>query len=230
MMASLPPSAAYDLQLTHLGGYYESYDMDYNVPLAKRFYDKGYRIYLDYHFSDYWADPSKQWAPEDWPTELEPLSETLRQYVSSTMERFADAGVDLSIVSLGNEIRPGMLWPQGQVDVNIEPESARIANFTNLATLYSAARQGVSDAVANGVHKPEVMIHIDNGWDLTLQERWFSALTGTGKVHRRDWDLFGFSFYPFYGTSATLANLKKTLNAIAREYKKPVHVVRAIQN
>lgn len=142
-----------------------------------------------------------------------------------TILSFKQHGIDLAIVSLGNEIRNGMLWPLGQVDVNIEPTSALNANFSNLATLYTAARNGVHDAVAAGAYKPLTMIHIDDGWNKTLQERWFSALTGTGKVMPEDWDIFGFSFYPFYGTAATLSNLKNSLNFIAKKYNKPVHVV-----
>ena len=180
---------------------------------------------MDYHFSDYWADPSKQATPEEWPTTLQPLASTLRQYVSSTLKSFSDAGVDLSIVSLGNEIRHGMLWPLGYVDVDTQPTSARIANFTNLATLWSAARNGVRDAVAEGVKKPQVMIHIDDGWNVTLQQSWFGALTGTGKVKSSDWDIFGFSFYPFYGTAATLANLQTSLNILANQFGKALHVV-----
>ena len=68
--------------------------------------------------------------------------------------------MDLSLVSLGNEIRHGMLWPYGEVDVDIEPASARVANFSGLGTLYAAARNGVRDAVAHGVKKPQVMIHV----------------------------------------------------------------------
>lgn len=213
--------------------------------LAKRFSKKGYRIYLDYRksatstvnidtiitpssnqdFSDYWADPHKQWQPAAWPKTLKPLAAELRNYVSSTMKAFTKAGVDLSIVSLGNEVRNGMLWPLGWADVDVEPRSARIANFTNLATLYQSARKGVDDAVASGVAKPQVMIHIDNGWNLTLQERWFSSLTATGKVKTGDWDIFGFSMYPFYGIEATLENLKMSLNTMAGKYGKPVHIV-----
>lgn len=122
------------------------------------------------------------------------------------MKHFSDAGVDLSIVSLGNEIHNGMLWPLGEASPDIEPLSARVANFSNLATLWAAARNGVRDAVADGVAAPQVMIHIDDGYNLTLQENWFSALTGTGKVTTSDWDVFGFSFYPFYGTAATLVS------------------------
>ncbi|KAK5710474.1 hypothetical protein LTR17_018830 [Elasticomyces elasticus] len=213
------PKAPYD------GGYTESYGLNYTLPLAKRFHDKGYKIYLDYHFSDYWADPSKQASPVEWPTSLRPLASTLRNYVSSTLIDFHKAGIDLALVSLGNEIRHGMLWPYGQVDVDIQPASARVANYTNLATLWAAARNGVRDAVAHGVQKPQVMIHIDNGWNLTLQETWFSSLTATGKVKTSDWDVFGFSMYPFYGVDATLANLKTSLTTLAKKYNKPMQVV-----
>ncbi|KAF2215715.1 glycoside hydrolase family 53 protein [Cercospora zeae-maydis SCOH1-5] len=213
------PKVPYD------GGYYQSYDLEYVLSLAKRFQSKGYKIYLDYHFSDYWADPQKQWQPAAWPTTLEPLANTLRGYVSDSLHAFYDAGIDLEVVSLGNEIRNGMIWPLGRVSVAVEPESARNANFTGLATLYKAARSGVDDAVNAGLQKPQVMIHIDNGYDLSLQQRWFSALVGTGIVNTSDWDIFGFSIYPFYGTSATLANLQTTVNWVANEYGKPIHVV-----
>jgi arabinogalactan endo-1,4-beta-galactosidase len=53
-----------------------------------------------------------------------PLAETLRNYVQDTLIAFRQAGVDLTIVALGNEIRDGMLWPIGRVDVDIEPMSA----------------------------------------------------------------------------------------------------------
>lgn len=201
------------------------YGLNYTLPLAKRMFDKGYNIYLDLHFSNYWADPSKQTIPPLWPTKLKPLAATVREYVSSTLETFWDAGVELAMVSLGNEIRHGMLWPTGYVDVDISPDSARAANYTNLAVLLKSARQGVTDAVAAGVPKPEVMIHIDDGWNLTLQQDWFTAVTASGHFTKSDWDIFGFSFYPFYGTAATLENLAVSLNTLAAEYRKPIHVV-----
>ncbi|KAL9086626.1 MAG: hypothetical protein Q9165_007069 [Trypethelium subeluteriae] len=201
------------------------YDLNYTLTLAKRFASKGQHIYLDFHFSDTWADPNHNNAPVEWPTTLEPLAATIRAYVNSTLNSFHEAGVDLSLVSLGNEIRHGMLWPLGYVDVDTQPTEARIQNFTNLAYLWAASRMGISDAVAAGVSKPQVMIHIDDGWNLTLQDTWFDALVGTGKVKSSDWDIFGFSFYPFYGTAATLANLQNSLNSLANKWGKPLHVV-----
>jgi arabinogalactan endo-1,4-beta-galactosidase len=122
---------------------------------------------------------------------------------------FKKGGVDLVIAALGNEIRHGMLWPIGKVDVDIEPMSALVANFSNLATPYKSARAGVDDAVDAGVKMPEVLIHIDDGWNITLQQRLFGALVAND-VKTTDWTTFGFSFYPFYGTSATFANLKNS--------------------
>lgn len=157
-------------------------------------------------------------------TNITALAATLRSYVSSTLQAFTAAGVNLSIVSLGNEIRNGLLWPFGEVDVDIEPMSALIDNFSGLATLYTAARAGVSDAILAGTPPPQVMIHIDDGWNVTLQTRWFAALTGAG-IPLTAWDVFGFSFYPFYGTAATLASLNETLNTLAVTYGKPMQVV-----
>lgn len=201
------------------------YDLPYTLELAKRFAAKGYRIYLDYHFSDDWADPQHNIAPAAWPTTLPEVATTIRAYVNSTLHAFSAANVSLSLVSLGNEIRHGMVWPLGRVDVDTTPASARAQNFTGLATIFAAARRGVDDATAGGMPKPAVMIHIDNGWNLTLQEAWFGALVDTGLVTTHDWDVFGFSFYPFYGTQATFANLAATLNAMAGRYAKPVQVV-----
>jgi arabinogalactan endo-1,4-beta-galactosidase len=174
--------------------------------------------------SDSWADPSKQPTPAAWPQTLGPLAQTLREYVKDTLVSFKNAGVDLSLVSLGNEIRNGLLWPLGQASVDVEPWSATVKNFSNAATLYTAARAGVDDAIDAGVSRPQVMIHIDDGWNLTLQERWFGALTANG-VPTSAWDVFGFSFYPFYGTAATFDNLRTTLNTLAQQYGKPLQVV-----
>ncbi|PVH87349.1 glycoside hydrolase family 53 protein [Cadophora sp. DSE1049] len=198
--------------------------LEYTIALAKRFQRKGYKIYLDFHFSDSWADPNKQPPPAAWPTTLKPLASTLRTYVKSTLISFKKAGINLDIVALGNEIRHGMLWPVGYVDVDVQPWSATVANFSSLATLYKAARAGVDDAIHAGVRRPEVMIHVDNGWNITLQQRWYGALIANG-VPESAFDTIGVSFYPFYGTAATFANLKTSLNTLAKQYRKPLQVV-----
>jgi arabinogalactan endo-1,4-beta-galactosidase len=120
--------------------------------------------------------------------------------VKDTLISFKQAGINLDLVALGNEIRHGILWPVGYASVDVEPWPQTVANFSNLAFLWKAARAGVDDAVYAGVPKPSVLIHIDDGWNLTLQQRWFGAMIENG-VSTSMWDVFGFSFYPFYGTA-----------------------------
>lgn len=162
--------------------------LEYCLAAAKKYQKSGYKIYLDFHFSDSWADPNKQPPPAAWPTTLAPLASTLRTYVKDTLVAFSKAGIDLEIVALGNEIRHGMLWPVGYVDVDTQPYAAMVKNFSSLATLYKSARKGVDDAVGKGCSKPLVMIHIDDGWNTTLQLRWFGAMVENG-VKTNDWDV-----------------------------------------
>ncbi|KAL0938236.1 glycoside hydrolase family 53 protein [Colletotrichum truncatum] len=202
------------------------HNLEYNLELASRLYKKGYAIYLDFHFSDNWADPGKQITPAAWPTTFDALSKTLRNYVKDTLIAFHKAGIDLAIVSLGNEVTHGMLWPLGYATIDIHPKSSRIANFTDFARLYTSARGGVDDAVRRGVSKPDTMLHLSFGWNSTLQEIFYETLIETGIVKPADWDVFGISFYPWNGLRATYDNLRKTIGVFTSPpYVKPVHVV-----
>lgn len=117
-----------------------------------------------------------------------------------------------------------LTYSAGYANVDIEPWPETVKNFSDLAYLWKAARAGVDDAVLSGVPKPQVLIHIDDGWNLTLQQRWFGAMIENG-LPLSAWDVFAFSFYPFYGTAATFENLRTTLNTLAMEYRKPIQVV-----
>lgn len=120
------------------------------------------------------------------------------------------------MVALGNEITGGFLFPTGEIKNN---------DFSSFATLWAAARKGVTNAVVAGVTQPKVMIHLNDGWDKETQLWWYKALLATGTVTTSDFDVLGVSFYPFYGTDATIPNLQTSLDALASTYKKPVMVV-----
>lgn len=92
-------------------------------------------------------------------------------------------------------------------------------------TIFKSARNSVDDTVKAGVEKPAVMIHIENGGNVTVQDLWFSTPTSSGIVTLADWDVFGFSFYPLYGRNATFANLADILETLAAKYGKPMQVV-----
>jgi arabinogalactan endo-1,4-beta-galactosidase len=172
------------------------------------------------HFSDTWADPGKQYLPSAWDnSSVETLAADLRSYVNSTIQAFTDGGVDIALLSLGNEITHGILWPFGKLT-----ELAADQDFTAFATLWAAARAGVEDAVSAGSSRPEVMIHLDNGWKEETLLWYFEGLFATGLVSADDVDVFGFSIYPFYGTGATIEALNSSLTTVANTFNKPIHV------
>ncbi|PSK46013.1 hypothetical protein B9Z65_4981 [Elsinoe australis] len=194
-----------------------NYNTAYTLALAKQLSAANYKILLDMHLSDTWADPTHQSLPAGWPSDVNGVSTKLRQYVSNTLQQYLKAGVKVDLVQLGNEIPEGMLFPAGKISNN---------NFQPFATLLKAAIAGVHDAAtAAGKTAPGVVLHLNNGWDSGLQTWWYKSLFATGLVKASDIAVMGVSFYPFFGTSATLANLKTSLNALANTYKKPVMVV-----
>ena len=71
------------------------------------------------------------------------------------------------------------------------------------------------------------MIHIANGWDSSSVNTFFSNIFIAGQLSTADVDIMGFSFYPFYGTSATLNNLKNSLTAINNKYAKVNLIIRS---
>ncbi|KAL1645157.1 hypothetical protein SLS58_003862 [Diplodia intermedia] len=192
----------------------EEYGLDYTLALAQRFANAGHKIYLDLHLSDTWADPTNQATPSSFDTS--DLGASVRSYVQSTLQTFSDAGVTLDILSIGNEIIQGMLFPTGQIAND---------DFSGFATLWAAARAGVDDAVSAGVTKPQVMIHLNNGWDGETLSWWFAGLFAEGSAVTADMvDALGFSFYPFFDAGATTAALQSSLDGLAAAYGKPVYV------
>ncbi|KAG6610997.1 putative beta-galactosidase [Phytophthora cinnamomi] len=193
----------------------EEYALNYTLPLAQRFSKAGYKIFLDMHFSDTWAQPSDQQTPSAWDaSSVETLAAACREHVSSTLKAFTEGGVDLDILSIGNEITNGFLYPTGKITKDFGP----------FAKLWKAARDGVSDAVSAGTKQPKIMIHLDNGWESKIVSWFFKGLFAEGTVTTDDVDVFGFSYYPYYNVNATLKALAESLTQMANTYNKPIYV------
>ncbi|MBO0868966.1 MAG: glycosyl hydrolase 53 family protein, partial [Micromonosporaceae bacterium] len=108
-------------------------DLASDLALAKKVVAAGMKVYLDIHYSDFWADPQHEDTPAAWQgQDLAALSATVRSYTRDVLTAFARQSTPVSMVSIGNEIRNGMLWPTGQVDW------AADTGWDNLATLLKA--------------------------------------------------------------------------------------------
>ncbi|MBL7224348.1 MAG: glycosyl hydrolase 53 family protein, partial [Candidatus Brocadiae bacterium] len=116
-------------------------DLEYTVKLARRAKRAGFQILLDFHYSDTWADPGHQRKPAAWEgLAFEELERAVFAYTRDCIAAFRKAEALPDVVQLGNEITPGMLWPEGRVggkEFNTPKQWAR------LAALLAAGRRGV---------------------------------------------------------------------------------------
>lgn len=185
------------------------YGLGYNIALAKRAYAAGLNVYLDFHYSETWADPSHQATPAAWANyNIGDLKYAVYNYTLDTMNAFATAGVPLALVSIGNEITSGLLFPLG--DVAKSPQ--------NVAAILHSASAGVKDSKM--ATKPKILVHLDNGWNFATQKSWYDSVLGTKAFTSADYDVQAVSYYPFYNSAATLASLKSTLSSMKTRYGK----------
>lgn len=186
----------------------------YTLKLAKEAKEKGYKFLLDYHYSDTWADPSKQYLPKVWEgLSQEVLIDSLYQYTKRTMLAFKDSEVYPDMVQIGNEISNGMCWPNGKL-----PE-----NWDNLAALLQAGINGVF-ASAGNKKPPKIMIHIDKGGDWQFTKYWYDKLN----TFNVDFDVIGQSYYPWW--HGNLLQLRECLNNTVLLYKKEIILVETAYN
>ncbi len=86
-------------------------DLDYVKTLGKRIKDAGMQLLLDFHYSDTWADPGKQWTPDAWKSLNDAdLANKVYEYTKDCLQQMKNAGAEPDMIQTGNEISYGMLW------------------------------------------------------------------------------------------------------------------------
>ncbi len=215
-----------------------AYNLSYNLALARRARAAGLAVYLDLHYSDTWADPGHQAIPAGWPRTLEELTTKLFNYTRDICDAFYDdapaAGPSsgaasslppLSIISIGNEITAGLLWPIGST-----------SSYANIGALLHSAASGVKASKlvtrSSSSSAPlKIMIHLDNGWSWSTQKNFYNRVLETSSssssakaLTADDFDMMGVSYYPFYSSGATLASLRDSLKNMATTWGKELVV------
>jgi arabinogalactan endo-1,4-beta-galactosidase len=184
-------------------------NLEYTLALAKQAHERGFKFLLNYHYSDNWADPQKQFPPSAWRDKSHAeLVQAVHDYTRDTISAFREAGVMPDMVQIGNEITPGMLWPDGKL-----PE-----HWDNFADLIKAGISGVDDGRGTNT-RPRIMIHIDRGGDKARTKWFFDKLNTYGL----DYDVIGQSYYPWWHGS--LLDLRENLNFMATSYNKDIILV-----
>lgn len=184
-------------------------NLEYTIAMAKSAKEKGFKFLLDYHYSDTWADPGKQYIPKAWNGMThKQLVKAVFDYSKETIEAFRKAGVMPEMVQIGNEVINGMLWPDGKI-----PD-----NWDNFAELVQAGINGVN-AGCDTMNRPEIMIHIDQGGNSNKTKYFFDKFLS----YRIDFDYIGQSYYPWW--HGTLLDLRENMIFMAETYKKPIILV-----
>ena len=184
------------------GGYCNLQD---TLKMAKEIMQRDMGLLLDFHYSDWWADPGNQNLPFAWKELSEDeLVEAVYDYTKKVMIALDENGTYPDMVQIGNEIRCGMMWPVGA-----------ITNWNGLARLINAGIKAVRDT--QGERDTKIVIHLDQGGRYYYYEEWFDAALAHGVT---DFDIIGLSYYPFW--HGTFNDLKNTMEKLIVRYKKPL--------
>ena len=184
-------------------------DIAYVKPLAKRIKDEGFKLILDFHYSDTWADPAKQWTPADWQLLGDnSLGNQLYEYTKDALQQLKDAGATPDYIQTGNEISFGMLWGARGTQDNRCYTNSPAANWTRFTALLRQATKACREVCPDA----KVILHSERSCDPTVLLDFMSRMQKAGV----DYDVLGLSYYPYFHGSLT--TLSSTLSQVENSY------------
>ena len=184
--------------------------------LAKRAKDLGMKFLLDFHYSDFWTDPGKQFKPKAWENlSYEELQVAIHDYTRDVIKSLKAAGCMPDMVQVGNEITGGFLWPTGKSWGIDTPQQ----EFDRLSTLLKSAIKGLDEA--KGDSEVKVMLHLDKGTKKDQYKWWFDEIT----KRNVPFDVIGMSLYPFW--DGPIDNCIENIKFVKQTYGKDVIIAEA---
>gem|GEM_PF-574917 len=190
-------------------------DLAHTLQLARRAKQFGLRILLDFHYSDWWADPLHQTKPAAWSSlSFSSLKDSVYKFSKNVITALKHQNTLPEMVQIGNEIICGMLWDDGKVCGSYNTP----AQWNKLAQLLNAGSQGIHDALSPS-DSLRIMIHIDRGGDNGSCQWFYNNLISAGVA----FDIIGLSYYPWW--HGNLAQLSANLTDLSTRYNKDIIVV-----
>ncbi len=164
------------------------------IELGKRATKYGMKVSIDFHYSDFWADPKRQHAPKAWEgMSADEKCDALYDFTKESLTKILDAGVNVGMVQIGNEINNGM---SGETETDA---------VMNLLKSGSRAVREISDSYKQDI---QVVVHYTNIEDNDGIDWIAQTLSDSGV----DYDIFGLSYYPFWdGTNENMQTVAKNL-------------------
>ena len=186
------------------------------VRMALRAKDWGMAVMIDFHYSDWWADPGQQNIPAAWKEmTYEQMCKALADHTSDVLTAIREAGVEVRWVQVGNETTNGFLWPMGRAHDNMK----QYAGLTDAG--YAAVKQVFP--------KAEVIVHLDGAFDPKRYDFIFDGLL----KYKARFDMIGLSVYPYWDMRGqhtqswqeTVEKATANINRLWTKYRKPMMVV-----
>ena len=176
-------------------------DIEKAVKIGERATKYGMKLIVDFHYSDFWADPAKQMVPLEWADmEIEEKSDALYNYTKSCLEKLNDAKVAVGMVQLGNETNGAMCGE---------------TTWFNIQSLMQAGSRAVRECCPDAL----VAVHFAN----PEKSGAYADFAWRLDYYSVDYDVFASSYYPYW--HGTLENLSEVLTEIAETYDKKVMVM-----
>ncbi len=184
--------------------------------MASRAKALGMEVMIDFHYSDWWADPGQQNIPAAWKDmSYDEMRQALAEHTRSTLLLLKTNGINVRWVQVGNETTNGFLWPMGRAQENM----AQYAGLTQAG--YEAVKQVFPEA--------QVIIHLDQARDAKRYDFIFDGLKANGAK----WDIIGMSVYPYWdqrekaekNDAGTLKHALKNMKRLVKKFGTPVMVV-----
>ncbi|QKS72981.1 glycosyl hydrolase 53 family protein [Paenalkalicoccus suaedae] len=193
-------------------------DLEETVAMAERVRETDMKLLLNFHYSDFWADPGRQDKPKAWEDlSFDELTQAVYDHTYETLTALEEVDAFPEMIQVGNEIQGGLLWPDGKAYGDVLGED--YGGFDNIVTLLQAGIDAIHDATPAGAD-PEIMLHLADGGDNGLYQWWFDEVTSRGLA---DFDIIGLSYYPYWHGS--LEDLRTNLHDISERYDRDVLVV-----
>lgn len=192
-------------------------DLEYVKALGKRIKDAGMLFMLDFHYSDTYADPGKQWTPSDWQSLSDAqLKEKIYEYTCDCLQQLKDYGATPDFIQTGNEISYGMLWGDKGTSANRCYSTSSSSNWNRFFDLLRQAGKACREVCP----RAKIIIHSERVPKVNVLLDYFDRI----KTAQLDYDIIGLSYYPyFHGKLPVLDDVLTKLEA--RNYGKKIQIV-----
>ena len=180
-------------------------DLQKAVDMGKLATEAGMRVLIDFHYSDFWADPAKQKAPKAWADmTIAEKTAAVKDYTMNSLNTLLDAGADVGMVQVGNETNNGIAGESGLENANT-------------TAIFRAGCEAIQQVEQGRNREIKAVVHFAN----PEKQNYMTYADELAKAGV-EYDVFASSYYPYW--HGTLDNLKNQLNAITENYGKEVMV------